>query len=99
MKYNIMCFVSMLQLNCTCLHVFQLKTLMLTFVCISLATAMHVRHFLLADVRHLYPAIKFAAGLSADTIANVPRRLYISLLIKNGTPEFCDIKRYMKYLK
>ena len=46
--------------------------IMYTFVCISASTAIQDRHFLNAEVRDLYPPIKFAAGLSAEIMVSVP---------------------------
>lgn len=58
-----------------------------TLVCMSLATAKHVRHFLSADVNDLYPAIKLDARLSADAMVKEPRRCCTFPSTTNGTPE------------
>jgi len=52
----------------------------------SLVVAKQVRHFLNAEVKDLYPAIRFDAGLSADAIVRVPRKCRTCPSIKNGTP-------------
>ena len=57
-----------------------------TLTCKSLAVAKQVRHFLNAEVKDLYPAIRFEAGLSAEAIVRVPRRYCTCPLIRNGTP-------------
>ena len=60
--------------------------IMCTLVCIVSSTAIQLLHFRKADVNDLYPAIKFAAGLSADTATSVPRSFTVCSPITNNTP-------------
>lgn len=66
---------------------------MITLVCIVSSTAMHTLHFRKTDVNDLYPAIKFAAGLSADTATSVPRSFTVCLSITNDTPSSFILKK------
>lgn len=58
-----------------------------TFVCISLSTAMQLRHFLKEECRSLNPPSAHAAGLSAEHKMRVPRSLMSSPSTINGVPE------------
>ena len=59
----------------------------ITFVCISSTIAIQDLHLRNADVSDLKPPIKFAAGLSAETIVKVPRRWTLCPSMRKGTPD------------